>query len=242
MKASKLFFWVDLIKPAVDCEEPGFGVYVLGPTNFNPESLTDEEFLLCWDQGRRPVKARPPNVIDPFGPIFNPDLLTRAWQAPRQGVFALNVERSFAEDLSSSRIRYLSSVPMRLVSFLAYLEWNEDAFINKHELPKEPYQNEPRYRAIAERLQSKGICERVTPDLRRDAIGIPVSISLHSKETHADGIMMLQSEKPSIGHIRLFLHNGADRAVIEAGTVIQYRGKIVASILRLEGSVALDGD
>jgi hypothetical protein len=239
---NKPFLWIDLVKPSPDCEEPSFGVYVLGPTNYNPASVRAEDALqfLCWGRNRRPVRAQVPRVIDPFGPVFTPALMARVWQAPRQDVLAVNIKPSLADELSSSQVRYLAAEPLRIFSFVACLEWNEDAFVSTHDTTKCSYQDDHRYKATAERLRSKGIHEvTIKPDLRRDAIGIPISICLHSTETLADGIMMLQSEQSPVASVRLFMPQGSNGAVIEPGSSIEYRGKMVARILRLEGSVAI---
>lgn len=233
-ECSKPFLWIDLVRPAHDCEESGFGVYVLGPTNYDPESFIGAEVLqlLCWDQSKRYVRAKVPNAIDPFGPIFTPGLLARVWQAPRQDVLALNVEPSFADELSSSQTRYLTTEPIKLVSFMVRLEWNEEAFVCKHERPKSPYQDDPRYRATAERLRRKGIHEEsIKPDLRKDAIGIPVSICFRSKDGRADGILTLQSEQPPVATIILFLAHESNEVRPELGSTIEYRGKVIASVL-----------
>jgi hypothetical protein len=243
---NKPFLWIDLVKSTPDCEELGFGVYVLGPTNYDPASSKEEDALrfLCWGQSRRPVMVRTPSVIDPFGPVFTPDLMARVWQAPRQDVLAVNIEPSLVYELSSTQVRYLAAEQLRVVTFVASLEWNEDAFISKHETMRCSYHDDPRYRATAERLRREGIHEMtIKPDLRRDAIGIPISICLRNTETLADGIMMLESEQPPVTSVRLLIPRGNNGVVIEPGSLIEYRGKTVASILRLEGSVAvLEGE
>jgi hypothetical protein len=232
------FLWIDLVKPAPDCEEAGFGVYVLGPSSYDPESVKGEDALqlLCWGHHKRVVRVKGSSVIDPFGPIFTPELLARVWQAPYQDVLAVSTESSFAEDLSSSQVRYLAAEPLRIVLFVASLEWNTHAFVRNHEPAQSPYQEDPRYRAIAERLQVKRVPESIpTPDLRRNAVGIPISIRILSKEVWANGIFVLQSEQPAVANIMLFMSYGGEDVLIEPGSIIEYRSKIVASVLQLHG-------
>ena len=228
------FLWIDLVKAAPESESPGFGVYILGPTNYDPTSFEARGFLrsLFWGEKSRPIELKNPSVLDPFGPILSPGLLLRAWQSPLQDGYAMKIDPSFAEEIARNQVRYLAAEPLRVFSFTVSVEWESNSASSKRESARKPYQDNPRYLATAERLRKKGVYpEAPEPNFGNDAVGIPVSILLRHNSSSEQGLITLDPGDSGRVCVTIGLPQANSSPSIEPGTTIEHRGKAIARIV-----------